>query len=303
LDRDDRPEERAALAIRADQAERARSLKTLFPIWQDMLAIAGCQLHRAAIEAACGTDLADQMIASLAWPTLAARLRVLDAAGIDAPTVLAQVALRRGFDDADDVAAVLHWRLHDAEANARLVIGDTFTELTTGSTGNDLETAIAQVATAMDCRSRQLADRVRTELPSWADQLGPYPDQSDRQDQWLRRAGIVAGYQEAFNIEPGAADPVGPIPPPSRPDALGWWQRAAAALDRTDPQTLAQLPDEHLEAIIDQAHQADQTSPNTVADQLRAASGQLRQARTAHGIALQTRDAIAASTAAEQINS
>ena len=36
LDRDDRPDERAGLAVQADEAERARSLHTLFPIWQDM---------------------------------------------------------------------------------------------------------------------------------------------------------------------------------------------------------------------------------------------------------------------------
>jgi hypothetical protein len=302
LGRDDRPEERAALAVRADQAEQARSLKTLFPIWQDMIAIAGGQRHRAAMAAACGAEVADQMIASPAWPTLAARLRLLDAAGIDAPTALARAAVERGFDDADDVAAVLHWRLRGAETNARLVIGDTFTELTTSGTGNELGTAMSQVATAMDNRSRQLAHRVRTEQPPWKAQLGPYPDQPDHQDQWLRRAGIVAGYQEAFNIEPAAADPIGAIPPPSRPDARAWWQRAAAALDRTDPHSLAKLPDDQLEAIIDQAHQVDQASPDAVADQLRAASRQLRYARTAYGIALQTHDPIAANRAAEKID-
>ena len=223
-------------------------------------------------------------------------------AGIDSPTALARAAIERDFDDADDIAAVLHWRLHGAETNARLLIGDTFTELTTNGTGSEIEPAIAKVAAAMDARSRQLAHHVQAEQPAWAVQLGPYPDQPDRQDQWWRRAGIVAGYQEAFNIDPGGADPIGQIPPPSRPDARAWWQRAAAALDRTDPHSLAALPDEHLEAILDQAHQADQTSPDAVAEQLRAASGQLRHARTAHGIALQSRDPIAANRAAEQID-
>ena len=253
------------------------------------------------MDAACGADLADAMIASPAWPTLAARLRVLDAAGIDSPTVLAQAAAGRGFDDADDIAAVLHWRLRGAATNARLVVGDTFSDLTPTSTGSELDTAIAQIAAAMDARTRHLGHQVQTERPAWADQLGPLPDQPDHQDAWRHRAAIVAGYQETFGLDPTGADPIGAIPPTVRPDARAWWQRAAAALDRTDPPTMAHLPDEQLEAIIEQCRHADRNAPAAVADELRDATRQLRQARTAHGLAIRNGDPVLAHTAHDQL--
>ena len=300
LQRDDRPDERAALAVRADQADRARSLQTLFPIWQDMIALAGHHRYQTAVEAACGPDLANTMIASPAWPTLAARLRVLDAAGVDSPTVLARTAAGRGFDDADDIAAVLHWRLSGAENNARLVVGDTFSDLGPIGSSSELEAAIAQIAAAMDTRSRQLGHQIQAERPAWATLLGALPEQPDTQETWRRRAGIVAGYQETFALNPTGADPIGPIPPSGRPDARAWWQRAAAALDRADPPTMAQLPDEQLEAIIEQARNADRTAPSAVADQLRDATRQLRQTRAAHGLAIRNNDPALSQAADDQ---
>ncbi|MGH9062327.1 MAG: MobF family relaxase, partial [Acidimicrobiales bacterium] len=111
LARHDPPEHAAALAVQADEHERAASLARLFPIWQDL--IAGRDRHRTetALAGALGPEVAAETLRSQAWPTLAARLRRLNAAGIDTSAVLAGAAAGRDLDDADDVAAVLHWRL------------------------------------------------------------------------------------------------------------------------------------------------------------------------------------------------
>lgn len=301
IERDDDPTDHAARAVQTEQAEAARSLATLFPIWQDLISIAGRARSAQAITGALGAHLAEPVLSSPAWPTLAARLRTLDAAGMNSAALLAAVAHARPLDDADDPAAVLHWRLAGAEHNARLVLDDTFAQLSANTTEGDLGRAIHQVAAAMDARINQLGHHIQTTRPAWAAQLGPLPDNADKRVDWRRRAGIVAGYQQAFNIETDGTDPIGDRPGPMRPDAHSWWQRAAAALERTEPATLARLPDEHLEAIIDQARQAETAAPPPIAEGLHQAHVQLRQARTAEGLARQTGDHTTADTAAEQV--
>ncbi|HEY2302962.1 MAG TPA: hypothetical protein VGH66_13775 [Acidimicrobiales bacterium] len=64
---------------------------------------------------------------------------------------------------------------------------------------------------------------------------------------------------------------------------------------------MAELPDEHLEAIIEQARRADAAGPDAVGDRLRDASRQLRQAHTAHGLALGADDPTGARMADQQV--
>ncbi len=291
LERNDQPEELAAVAFQERSADQVRSLATLFPIWQDLLGAVSRQRWQAAVALTCGDETAATMVASDAWPTLAARLRVIDAAGADSAATLAKAAAGRSLGGAEDVAAVLHWRLRHAEAAAVPILEGTFAEIS--PTGVDeLAATIAQVAAAMDARSDQLGARVQADMPRWAAELGPRPNDSDRAAgvDWRRRAGIVAGYREAFGldrpVDDDDGDPIGPMPPATRPDALGWWQRAAVALGRAEPAGLARLPDEHLEAIVDQARQAEADAPPPVAGELRAVSAQLRAARTGHGQAI-----------------
>ena len=146
----------------------------------------------------------------------------------------------------------------------------------------------------MDARSQELAARVARDMPAWAAELGPPPPSTDVAAVvgWRLRAGIVAGYRDAFGLdskpkntssEEELSSIIGPPPPQARPNVRQWWQRAAVALGRVEPATLADLPDEHLEAIVDQARQCDAAAPPAVASHLRAASAQLRAARTGEG--------------------
>jgi conjugative relaxase-like TrwC/TraI family protein len=308
MEGNDHSEELAAIAVQERAAEQVRSLATLFPIWQDLVTAVSRERWRAAVALACGEDAAATMLASDAWPTLAARLWVIDAAGVDSAVSLSRAAAARPLAGAEDVAAVLHWRLRHVEAAAAPMLAGTFTEISPSGV-DELAGAIAQVAAAMDARSDELAARVEAQQPAWAAGLGSRPDGGDtagRQD-WRRRAGIVAGYREAFGLDAtgdeDSLDPIGPLPAAGRPDALQWWQRATVALDRAEPAGLAQLPDEHLEAIVEQARQAEADGPPMVADKLRAVSARLRAARTAHGEALACHgpDSPAALEVADQI--
>ena len=281
LDRPEPPDGNAALQVQADEATRAVSLATLYPIWQDLLARHGARTAEDALAAVGGPDLADVTLRSPAWPALAARLRRLQTAGIDLAAALAAAAAQP-LDDADDLAAVLHWRLRHKET-ATTSPAVTFTALTLTGPSDLTETA-RQVAVAMDTRTVTLARHVETNPPLWVETLGPRPTDSTRLQAWLDRAGVVAGYREAFGITT-PDDPIGPPPPQSRTDALAWWTRAATTLIHSETRTLAALPTERLEAIVDHAHTTCAAAPPAVADQLQRTAVALRAAQTRQGAA------------------
>ncbi|MHB1536192.1 MAG: hypothetical protein ACYC1D_16595, partial [Acidimicrobiales bacterium] len=132
--------------------------------------------------------------------------------------------------------------------------------------------------------------------PLWVDALGERPDDSEGQRGWVGRAGVVAGYREAFGITT-PDDPIGPPPPEGRPDAHAWWVRAAAALTNSEARTLAALPSERLEAIVEAAHAHLGDAPPPLADQLRRSAIALRQTHTRQGSATAQGDTAAARAA------
>ncbi|HVA44619.1 MAG TPA: MobF family relaxase, partial [Acidimicrobiales bacterium] len=280
LEREEDPLARSALATAEAEARRAVSLAGLFPIWSDLLAEAGRERWMAVLSAGYDASLARAMVDSDAWGTLAARLRRIEAAGIDAGAALVDAAGLRGLEDADDIAAVLHWRLRSAERSARLAGDASFAELCP-SYGCDLDATLAQVAAAMDARVAVLAETVATDQPAWATGLGLCPQ--DDPASWLARAGAVAGYREAFGWE-DPTEALGPRPAAVRADARAWWERAALALGHSEAPTLAGMPTEHLEAMIQAA--AAELAPPSVATELAERYAQLRAAHTAQGVAL-----------------
>jgi len=110
----------------------------------------------------------------------------------------------------------------------------------------------------------------------------------------------VAGYREAFAITDDI-DPIGPVPPAGRPDARAWWERAAAALDGRSPASLASVPDERLEALVEEVRREELSAPEPAAERLRAAAVELRAARTAEGLATAGGDTLAVVDARERV--
>ncbi|MHB1447161.1 MAG: hypothetical protein ACYCZV_16120, partial [Acidimicrobiales bacterium] len=279
LEREEDPLARSALATAEAEARRAVSLAGLFPIWSDLLAEAGREAWMAVLTQRYDPSLARAMVEADAWGTLAARLRTIEAAGLDAGAALVDAAGLRGLEDAGDIAAVLHWRLRGAERSAQLLGSASFTELCP-SYGSDLDTTLAQVAAAMDARVAVLAEEVATDQPAWATGLGPRP--ADDADAWSARAGAIAGYREAFGWD-DPTEALGPRPSVTRADARAWWERAALALGHAEAPTLAAMPSEHLEAMIQAA--AAEPAPPSVATELADLYAQLRATQTAQGVA------------------
>lgn len=283
LERPDPPHQSAALTVQTQEHERAVSLANLFPVWQDLVAEITARQAQAALAIACGPTTAAAVVASTSWPTLAASIRRLESAGIDSAAALIEAASERTLDGADDLAAVIQWRLGPAE-NAAGDIRETFLAMT--PRGHDeLSVTAAQVATAMDVRSQALAKTVQAARPAWAEELGKMPAEHEPQEGWLKRTAIVAGYREAFDIDT-AEHAIGAAPPPGRADAHAWWTRAAAALENSPARLLASSPDERLEAVIDRAHTHLAAGPTPVGDDLRRTAVALRQARSSEGASL-----------------
>lgn len=105
--------------------ERAASLATLVPQYEDAwerLVSVHVEPHLVDALRQALPDVAEQVLADAAWPTLRARLLRHERAGADLPALLTQVTTGRELSSAHSIAQVLHWRLGDppAEPGGRL---------------------------------------------------------------------------------------------------------------------------------------------------------------------------------------
>lgn len=76
----------------------------------------------------------------------------------------------------------------------------------------------------IDARSRELGEACAQQMPEWAERsLGQPPEQGEQRDEWIKRAGRVAAYREAYRV-PEHAVSIG-----AQPNADAILQRAAFA--------------------------------------------------------------------------
>ncbi|MHB1447333.1 MAG: MobF family relaxase, partial [Acidimicrobiales bacterium] len=116
LSREDDPMQRSALDVAAEEEHRRVGLVRLFPIWGDLVAEAGRARWADVLARGLDPSFARATVDSPAWGALAARLRTIEAVGADTGVALLEAARLRGLEDAQDIAAVLHWRLRRAES-------------------------------------------------------------------------------------------------------------------------------------------------------------------------------------------
>ncbi len=310
LGREDSAEGVSALEARDLEVEKSKSLRTLFPIWQDLEGEHAKARWLASLTQERGISFASRLTGSPAWPTLANRLADIEAAGGDPHIALTAAVEVRDLDDAVDPAAVLHQRLqsHSASADRDGGLRAPF------STRNLVDTVYAppmrQLAERMDQRIVELGERAAQNPPPWAAALGAVPADVVGRMEWIDRAATVASYREAFGIEGG--DPIGETPPPARPEARHWWNQAREALsgdpppvpwardvelaervaagdraemERPDPARLEEAAkterDRHAELSFALAHQRVlDDNPGATGDELADAEGWVSSART-----------------------
>jgi hypothetical protein len=194
-------------------------------------------IHRAPLT----REQTEAVLASDAFGALTAELRRAEANNYNLDQLFPRLVASRGFEDADDIAAVLHYRVAKATARpsgagrarraARLIAG--LIPEATGVTDPAMQQALNERAHLMEQRANALTNLAVTDALPWITALGTPPRDRARRTAWMRQARVIAAYRDRYGI--ASDDPIGP-PTTSVTQQLDH-ARAQAAVDRARRQT------------------------------------------------------------------
>ncbi|WP_457101771.1 MobF family relaxase [Microbacterium sp. P5_E9] len=167
------------------------------PRWTSL--VQSCGLPAAMAEAAVRSD---------AFGALAAGLRRAEALGHNVETLLPRIAAARGFEDAQDAAAVLHERLERVLAQPasgssrgsgrRLIAG--LIPLAMGEMDADMRRALEERAHLIEQRASALVEAALTSRENWIASLGRVPVDVASAAAWRRQARVVAAYRDRYGV-------------------------------------------------------------------------------------------------------
>ncbi|GAA4064992.1 hypothetical protein GCM10023065_15780 [Microbacterium laevaniformans] len=153
-------------------------------------------------------DLVEAAIASDAFGALTAGLRRAEALGHNVETLLPRIAAARGFEDAQDAAAVLHARLERVLAlpssgssrgsERRLVAG--LLPKAVGEMDAEMRRALDERAHLIEERASALVDSAVESGERWIDALGRIPVDPARAGAWRHQARILAAYRDRYGV-------------------------------------------------------------------------------------------------------
>lgn len=181
-------------------------------------------------------DEADDALASPAFGALTAELRRAEANQHDIEALLPRLVRARPFGDADDIAAVLHYRIARATARPassgrtrktpRLIAG--LIPEARGAMSGEMRQALTERQELIEARASALLDTALGDGKSWAAGLGGPPKDARAAAAWRRHLLTITAYRDRYGI----TDPA-PLGAPAESvaqkiDAA----RARAALDR-----------------------------------------------------------------------
>lgn len=180
---------------------------------------------------------AEDAIASPAFGALTAELRRAEANHHDIEALLPRLVRARGFADADDIAAVLHYRLSRATARPagsgrarkapRLIAG--LIPEATGTMSGEFRRALTERRDLIEAPATALLSTALNEKQTWTQALGTPPKDAKTVATWRRLARTVAAYRDRYDItEPTPLGPSAAENDAQKIDAA----RAKAALDR-----------------------------------------------------------------------
>ncbi|MCT2995937.1 conjugal transfer protein, partial [Propionibacterium freudenreichii] len=181
-------------------------------------------------------DDAEEAIASPAFGALTAELRRAEANRHDVETLLPRLVRARGFGDADDIAAVLHYRVAKATERPagsgrvrkapRLIAG--LIPEATGTMTPGMRQTLTERRDLIETRATTLLDIALHDDQPWTAALGKEPKDANAAATWRRLAVVVVTYRDRYNI----TDPT-PLGAPAETDTQKIdAARARAALDR-----------------------------------------------------------------------
>jgi len=151
-------------------------------------------------------EQAQQTIASDAYGALVAALQDAEARGLDIKKALPQLISARALTNADDIAAVLHWRV-DAWAERAASRHQPVPELIVGLIPRaqgvddpDMRQALQERADAMENRATALLQETIEAQAGWLHRLGTPPADEHLRGHWLRQALVVVAYRDRWDI-------------------------------------------------------------------------------------------------------
>jgi conjugative relaxase-like TrwC/TraI family protein len=145
---------------------------------------------------------------STAFGPLAAALRGAEANHHDLDQLVPRVVAQHGLADADDVAAVLIYRVDKAAsaiprgkrgARPRLIAGLIPEPL--GPMSEEDRQAIDERKLLIEHRARALAEEAVEKRPAWLRRLGPPPSEPSARGSWLSEVSTVAAYRDRYGID------------------------------------------------------------------------------------------------------
>jgi conjugative relaxase-like TrwC/TraI family protein len=181
-------------------------------------------------------DQAEDAIRSEAFGPLTAELRRAEANHHDVDQLLPRLVQARAFDDADDIAAVLHHRLARAtprpagsgrtRQRPRLIAG--LIPEATGTMSPDMRQALTERRDLIEARADALLDTALAENAPWTAALRTPPKDAKTSAAWRRLARTVTAYRDRYRITDPAALGAAPENEAQKIDLT----RARGALDR-----------------------------------------------------------------------
>ena len=184
-------------------------------------------------------DQADAALTSEAFGALTAELRRAEANHHDLDALFPRLAAARGFEDAEDIAKVLHYRLARATAQPagsgrtrkapRLIVG--LIPHATGAMSGEMRQALTERRELIEARADAILDSALHDIEPWTTDLGTPPVDQRGAARWRRDARTVAAYRDRYSVTDDTALGAVPESAAQKIDHA----RATAALHRLNP--------------------------------------------------------------------
>lgn len=205
------------------EGARILNLRRLVDEHADVAALANEKRFEVLAARVLGAS-ADRLTGSDGWGAAAAGLARAEKHGLDPAEILTTTWKQRGFGDAEDIGAVMSWRIenhleHLEAENLLAPLPPLGADTGRYKWAVDRDAQVhpdvpenwrahlAERASYIDQRMTQRGLELTIERPAWTDQLGPVPAKRSELTRWMRLASEVDLFRAKYNVpadEPAA---------------------------------------------------------------------------------------------------